>query len=160
MKAVVASARQNKRKRTEFEAVLSGPVHMKLELARSKVALDEEVALREDAERLLRESIDANLEKTAQIKKNMTALQAVKRTARWQNANIQVLQKKYNNQAAELADLKRRLLEQHDKDSYAFDTRKSTQVNRRGKEARIGFKRGKRAVRRQDKEIEALLTCT
>ena len=54
--------------------------------------------------------------------------------------------------------MKRRLLEQHDKDSYTFDTRKSTQVNRRGKEARIGFKRGKRAVRRQDKEIEALLT--
>ena len=58
MKAVLASARQNKRKRTEFEAVLTGPVPMKLELARSKVALDEQVAQREDAERLLRESID------------------------------------------------------------------------------------------------------
>jgi len=90
MKAVVASARENKRKRAEFEAVLSGPVHMKLELARSKVALDEQVAQREDAERLLRESIDANIEKTAQIKENMTALQAAKRAARWKNAEVQV----------------------------------------------------------------------
>ena len=98
MKAVVASARQNKRKRAEFEAVLSGPVHMKLELARSKVALDEQVAQREDAERLLRESIDANLEKTEQIKENMTSLQAVKRMARWKNADMQVLQRKYNTQ--------------------------------------------------------------
>ena len=107
---------------------------MKLELARSKVALDEQVAQREDAERLLRESIDANIEKTAQIKKNMTALQAAKRTARWKNAEVQVLQKKYNNQAAELADLKRRLLEQHDKNSYTYDTRKTDQVNRRAKD--------------------------
>ena len=157
MKAVVASARQNKRKRTEFEAVLSGPVHMKLELARSKVALDEEVALREDAERLLRESIDANLEKTAQIKENMTSLQAVKRMARWKNADMQVLQRKYNTQLTELADLKSRLLKQHDKDSYTFDIRKGGQVNRRAKEARTECKKAKTALQRQDKQIEALL---
>ena len=157
MKAVVASARQNKRKRAEFEAVLSGPVHMKLELARSKVALDEQVAQREDAERLLRESIDANLEKTAQIKENMTSLQAVKRMARWKNADMQVLQRKYNTQLTELADLKSRLLEQHDKDSYTFDTRKGGQVNRRAKEARTECKKAKTALQRQDKQIEALL---
>ena len=41
----------------------------------------------------LQESIDANIEKTAQIKENMAALQAVKRAARWKNAEVQVLQK-------------------------------------------------------------------
>ena len=130
---------------------------MKLELARSKVALDEQVAQREDAERLLRESIDANLEKTAQIKENMTSLQAVKRMARWKNADMQVLQRKYNTQLTELADLKSRLLEQHDKDSYTFDTRKGGQVNRRAKEARTECKKAKTALQRQDKQIEALL---
>ena len=70
---------------------------MKLELARSKAALKDQVAQNDDAQRLLRESTVANLEKTAQIKENMTALQAATRTARWKNAEVQVLQKKYNN---------------------------------------------------------------
>ena len=136
---------------------LSLTVTMKLELARSKVALNEQVAQREVAERLLRESIDANIEKTAQIKENMTALQAAKRAARWNNAEVQVLQKKYNNQAAELADLKRRLLEQHDKDSYTYDTRKNSQVQRRATEAREGCETAKKTVRRKQKEIQTAL---
>lgn len=121
-----ASARQKKRKRAEFEPVLSGHVSMKLDLARSKVALDEQVAQREDTERLLRESIDANVEKTAQILKNMTACQELKRRSRWLNDDMKVLQRKYNNQSAELAELKSRLVEQHDKDSYTWSRTRRT----------------------------------
>ena len=41
---MVALAKQKKRKRTEFEHVLPGNVSMKLEVARSKAALNDQIA--------------------------------------------------------------------------------------------------------------------
>jgi hypothetical protein len=62
MKTLEGSLRQKKRKRAESEPVLSGNLAMKLEVARSKVALKAEVELKEDALRLLNESKNVNLQ--------------------------------------------------------------------------------------------------
>ena len=93
-----ASARQKKRKRAEFEPVLSGHVSMKLELARSKAALKDQVAQNDDAQRLLRESTVANLEKTAQIQKYIIGLHAAKRSSRWFTASNKALIRKNDMQ--------------------------------------------------------------
>ena len=87
------SLRQKKRKRAEFEPVSSGNVAMKLEVARSKVALEAEVKQKQDALRLLRESINANLHMQADY-------QDFKRRARWLTGDMKVMQRKYNNQSA------------------------------------------------------------
>ena len=130
------SLRQKKRKRAELEPVSSGNVAMKLEVARSKVALEAEVKQKEDALRLLRESINANLHMQADY-------QDFKRRARWLTGDMKVMQRKYNNQSAVIADLNSRLLEQHDKDLYMYDTRRTTQVKRRAMEARTECKTAK-----------------
>ena len=156
MKAVLVSARQKKRKRAEFEPVLQGNLAMKLEVARSKVALAAEVELKEDALRLLSESTNANLQMEAKILKNMVGCQELKRRSRWLTDDMKVLQRKYNNQSAELADLKSRLLEQHENDSYTFNTRKISQVQRRATAAREGCQTLKKAVRCQYKQIKSL----
>ena len=90
MKAVLVSARQKKRKRAEFEPVLQGNLAMKLEVARSKVALAAEVELKEDALRLLSESTNANLQMEAKILKNMVGCQELKRRSRWLTDDMKV----------------------------------------------------------------------
>ena len=56
---------------------------MKLEVARSKMALAAEVELKKDALRLLSESTNANLQMEAKTLKNMVGCQELKRRSRW-----------------------------------------------------------------------------
>jgi hypothetical protein len=91
---------------------------MKLEVARLKGAMEAEIKQKEDALRLLGESTNLNIFKDAQIRKNIIGLQEAKRSSRWLTASNKALTRKNDMHLAELADLKSRLFEQHDKDTY------------------------------------------